>query len=389
MPNPTNTAAWLLTPNTPLIVKPAPFTTPSPTQIVIKNAAVAINPVDHMVVTMSSILYTWLPSPTILGFDVSGVVHSIGSSTTRFKPGDRVVGLAYGMEKSRNRASESAFQEYTVLNTHMVCHIPETMRFEDAAVMPLALSTAATGLFQDDQLGLKYPSLEPKPTSTATPKPTANGKTVIIWGGSTSVGCNAIQLAVAAGYEVLTTCSPKNFTYVKTLGASLAFDYNSPTVQRDIIRAMEGRISAGALTIGNGGAEACLEILARLPRYAAGKERENRKFIAMAAYPSQEPKPTTLVLPRYVLYFMMWNVKMWVKARVKGVGYKFIWGGTLVDNGLGKFMFEDFLEGALRDGRVVPSPPSEVVGRGLENVQVGFEGLREGVSAKKLVVTLQ
>jgi hypothetical protein len=109
----------------------------------------------------------------------------------------------------------------------------------------------------------------------------------------------------------------------------------------------------------------------------------------MAAYPSQEPKPTSLVLPRYVLYFMSWNVKMWVRARAKGVGYKFIWGGTLVDNGLGKFLFEEFLEGALEGGRVVPSPKCEVLGRGLENVQVGFERLRAGVSARKLVVTLE
>ncbi len=46
---------------------------------------------------------------------------------------------------------------------------------------------------------------------------------------STSVGSNAIQLAVAAGYEVITTSSPRNFDYVKKLGASQVFDYNSKT----------------------------------------------------------------------------------------------------------------------------------------------------------------
>jgi NADPH:quinone reductase-like Zn-dependent oxidoreductase len=45
------------------------------------------------------------------------------------------------------------------------------------------------------------------------PKPT--GKTLLVWGGSTSVGSNAIQLGVAAGYEVVTTASPKNFDYVR------------------------------------------------------------------------------------------------------------------------------------------------------------------------------
>jgi hypothetical protein len=39
-------------------------------------------------------------------------------------------------------------------------------------------------------------------------------------GEVTSVGSNAIQLAVAAGYEVFITTSPKNFDYVKSLGAT-------------------------------------------------------------------------------------------------------------------------------------------------------------------------
>jgi NADPH:quinone reductase-like Zn-dependent oxidoreductase len=43
---------------------------------------------------------------------------------------------------------------------------------------------------------------------------------VCLWRGSTSDGSNAIQLAVAAGYEVITTSSPRNFDYVKKLGPS-------------------------------------------------------------------------------------------------------------------------------------------------------------------------
>ncbi len=89
----------------------------------------------------------------------------------------------------------------------MAAPIPHTMSYEAAAVLPLALST---GLFQTDQLALQYPSATPKPT----------GQTVLVWGGSTSVGSNAIQLAVAAGYEVITTSSPRNFDYVTKLGGN-------------------------------------------------------------------------------------------------------------------------------------------------------------------------
>ncbi|KAM3557497.1 hypothetical protein MY1884_004484 [Beauveria asiatica] len=43
-----------------------------------------------------------------------------------------------------------------------------------------------------------------------------------------------IQLAKLSGLTVITTCSPANFDLVKALGASAAFDYNSPTCAADI-----------------------------------------------------------------------------------------------------------------------------------------------------------
>lgn len=71
-------------------------------------------------------------------------------------------------------------------------------------------------------------------------------------GGATSVGSNAIQLAAAVGYEVITTASPRNSNYVKKLGASQVFDHNDKTVVEDIIEAFKGKTIAGALTIGTG-----------------------------------------------------------------------------------------------------------------------------------------
>lgn len=83
----------------------------------------------------------------------------------------------------------------------------------------------------------------------------------MVWGGSTSVGSNAIQLAAAAGYEVITTCSPRNFDYVKRLGASQAFDYRSNTVTSEIVAALKGGKLAGAFAVTAGSHEACAEIL--------------------------------------------------------------------------------------------------------------------------------
>jgi NADPH:quinone reductase-like Zn-dependent oxidoreductase len=183
---PTNTAAWVPGPKLSLQVKEAPYTRPLANEIVIKNGAVAVNPLDWIKRDMGELMFDWIKYPFIFGTDVAGEVVEIGSSVTRFKIGDRVLGYALGMNKKTVGSAKSGFQTYTVLADHMTSAIPVNLSFEKAAVIPLGLSTAACGLFQEDQLGLELPSV---PRSRA-----GNGKTLIVWGGSTSVGVNAIQV---------------------------------------------------------------------------------------------------------------------------------------------------------------------------------------------------
>jgi hypothetical protein len=52
-------------------------------------------------------------------------------------------------------------------------------------------------------------------------------------------------------------------------------------------------------------------------------------------------------------------------------------------------MYADFLPGALASGAYRAQPPAEVVGRSLKAIPDGLKRLRQGVSAKKLVVELQ
>ncbi len=265
-------------------------------------------------------------------------------------------------------------EQYTVVLAHMAAPIPGTMPYENAAVLPLALSTAACGLFQKDQLALQHPSATPKPT----------GKTLLIWGGSTSVGGNAIQLAVAAGYEVITTSSPRNFDYVKKLGASQVFDYNSTTVVEDVVEAFKGKTIADALAIGIGSAEACSDIV-----HACN----GNKFVSMTS-PSvsfdklSRRRGMSLQLPLFVLRLVSSTVSSQVKFRMRRIRTKFIFGNSLMDNEVSRVIYEDFLPQALADGRYVAAPDPHVVGKGLEYVQAGFDAQKKGVSAKKVVVSL-
>ncbi|KAI9835646.1 MAG: hypothetical protein M1838_005236 [Thelocarpon superellum] len=370
---PSNFAAFLTGSKVhPLEVRSAPYTSPSAHQIVVKNAVVAVNPVDWIKQDIGEFLYGWIKYPFVLGYDVAGEVVEAGSAVTRFKAGDRVVGLSVGMEEKINTSVQSGFQNYTVLLDHMVAPIPDAISYENAVVIPLGLSTAASGLFQKDQLALELPTVPAR-------APSSIGKTLIVWGGATSVGCNAIQLAVAAGYQVVTTASPKNFDLVKKLGASQAFDYRSKTVVSDMIAALQGQTIAGALTMGPGAAEACRDIVHRC---------KGDKVISMATYPSLQPPPQSLVLPRTVLYFVSWMVRHTITTKLRGIRSQFIWGGTVIFNEVGPAMFKDFLPKALAEAAYVPAPEPQVVGEGLESIQAAFDRQKKGVSATKLVVTL-
>ena len=368
---PSNAGAWLKGPKTALEVKSALYTSPKEKEIVIKSGAVAINPIDWLKVDLGNMVYPWIKYPFILGTDVAGEVVEVGRQVTRFKVGDRVVAHAVGTGKEYNTSTKAAFQNYVVSLPHMTSPIPDTMSYEEAAVLPLGVSTAACGLFQTDQLALQSPLR----TADATP----TGKTLLVWGGSTSVGSNTIQLAVAAGYDVITTCSPKNFAYVKKLGASKVFDYNSPTAVSDIINAFKGKTTAGAFSIGQGAAEACHDIL---------HQCKGNKFIAMASYPTPPTPPKSFVLIRTVYYFGSWMAVNWYKSRARGIRTQFIVGSTLVDNGVGKMIYEDFLPTALAQGRFVAAPEPHVVGKGLASIQTGFDVQKAGMSAKKVVVSL-
>jgi NADPH:quinone reductase-like Zn-dependent oxidoreductase len=64
-----NDAAWLRAPATPLEVGPAPYTPPGLQEIVIKNGAVAINPIDWAIPDRRAMMFQWIKDPFILGVD--------------------------------------------------------------------------------------------------------------------------------------------------------------------------------------------------------------------------------------------------------------------------------------------------------------------------------
>lgn len=149
-----NTAAWIDAPYAELTVREAPMPTPAPGQLLIEVRALAVNPLDAIVQSNGAVMYGWLRYPVILGEDVAGVVVGIGPGIDAFAVGDRVVAYAIGLEKGRDAVGESGFQAYVAVDAHLAARLLDDLLFEHAAVLPLAVSTAAAGLFKADQLAL-------------------------------------------------------------------------------------------------------------------------------------------------------------------------------------------------------------------------------------------
>lgn len=101
--------------------------------------------------------------------------------------------------------------------------------------MPDNFVTAFLTLFVE--LGLPYPTSYPPsvpPAGKHTP--------IIVYGAGSTAGQYTIQLLHAAGYEnVVATASPQHHDFLKSLGAAEVFDYRSPSLAEDIIRAAEGK----------------------------------------------------------------------------------------------------------------------------------------------------
>jgi NADPH:quinone reductase-like Zn-dependent oxidoreductase len=371
---PTNTAAWITAKHARLEVGPAPYTSPGPDQIVVRNRAVAINPLDWIIQVEGNLTYGWLNYPTVLGSDVAGEVTEVGSAVTRFQVGDRVLGHAVGTDKDANNPAEGAFQQYTVVLERMASPIPDSMAFDDAAVLPLAVSTASSGLFQSSHLDLQHPSSDARPT----------GQTLLVWGGSTSVGSNAVQLAVAAGYEVIATASPRNFDYVRSLGASLVLDYNSPSIVGEVIAAFEGRTPAGAISFGTTGAASCVRILGAL---------DGKKFVAIGTPPVSfeslaDGRRGRRERARVTRRVVTSNIALQISSRRRGVHIKYIFGSSLKANEVSTAIYRDYLPAALAEGRYLAAPSPTVVGSGVSEFQRAMDIQLKGVSAEKLVVTL-
>ncbi len=157
-----------------------------------------------------------------VGCDYAGTVEEVGSKVSKeFKKGDRVAGVCHGSNAVGHE--DGCFGNYITAKGDLQIKIPSRLSFEEASTLGIGVTTAGQALYQSLQLPMPFQKPESK-------------EKVLIYGGSTATGALAIQFAKLSGLIVLTTCSSKNFDYVKRLGADAVFDYNSPNCLEQIKR---------------------------------------------------------------------------------------------------------------------------------------------------------
>ncbi|CAN9310880.1 unnamed protein product [Alternaria sp. RS040] len=349
---PQNKAAWITSPGAhPFVVKEAPYPSAGPGEVVIKNAAIAINPVEWKIQYHSEEHKYVYNYPFILGSDCAGTVEDFGEGVTRFAKGDRVI--AFCPSLPTNNTAQSAFQHYTLVPATHTISIPASLPFKNGVVLPLALATAASGLYPPNLLNLPLPTTPPRKTELK--------KTVLIWGGSSSVGLAAIQLAVASGLRVIATCSPTNFELVKSVGAKEVFDYRSASAVSDIVASLQQPDTEFAGV------------------YDAISESSSFSMVKSIVETLQSKAPIAVVMPCAADMVSEWyNPQFLMAFQILAPPHQHI----------GEYIFGGFLPEALDSGVMQVKPDAEVVGKGLESMQHGVDVLKKGVSAKKIVVEL-
>lgn len=182
--------------------------TPSDHEVLIKVKAISINPVD-VKTRLGKSFYTDFKqnhNPIILGWDVSGIVESVGEKVTEFKVGDTVFGMinfpGYG----------KAYAEYVTAPENHLVKKPNSTTHEEAAAATLAALTAYQVLKRH---------IKP------------NDK-ILIHAAAGGVGHFAVQIAKILGAHVTATASAKNIDFVKSLGADAVIDYTQQPFENTV-----------------------------------------------------------------------------------------------------------------------------------------------------------
>ena len=170
---------------------------PKPDEILVRNRAAAVNPVDWKIRNGLGEMFG-LQLPIVIGCEIAGTIEEVGSGVRDFQAGAAVYGY---VSLQRN----GGYAEYTIAKSDEIAPKPESLDFDNAAAVPVGALTSWQAIFDTANLQA--------------------GQRILITGASGGVGSMAVQLAKAKGAFVVGTASGKNEEFVRNLGADEFVDY--------------------------------------------------------------------------------------------------------------------------------------------------------------------
>jgi NADPH2:quinone reductase len=212
-------AAFIQQPGPPESITFGELPKPSPTgrQVLVKVAAVAVNPIDTYI--RSGTVKMDLPRPFIVGCDLAGVVEAVGPQAKRFRAGQRVWGSNQGL-----LGRQGTFAEYAAVDEDWLYPTPDGVSDEQAAASALVGITAHLGLFRHAKL--------------------LSGETLFVNGGTGGVGSTVVQMAKAVGARAITTAgTDEKVGQCRAAGADVAINYRTADVDAAIRQAAPGGVN--------------------------------------------------------------------------------------------------------------------------------------------------
>ena len=203
-----------------------------PGQVRIAVHAAGVNPVDAG--NRADGRWAGLHVPCILGYDVAGVIDSVGGEVRGLAPGDRVMAMTHFPDGA------GGYAELVVVDAGLAAPVGPAISFTEAAATPLAAGTAWVVLAR---LGL------------------AAGSRLLVLGGSGGVGLFLLQLAAAAGIVTIGVGRQAMHDQMSGLGAAACIDYAREDVARRALTLAGGPVDAIADLTGGTLAAAALPAL--------------------------------------------------------------------------------------------------------------------------------
>jgi NADPH2:quinone reductase len=172
-----------------------PDPAPAPDEVVVRIRAANVNPTDLSVRSgQARARMPDLRPPIVPGWDLAGEVTAVGSETSGYRPGDRVVGM---IPFGRIGGRVGAYAQAAAVDPGWLAPLSTDLDDATAATLPLNALTARQALDIIDA---------------------APGATLLVTGASGAVGGFATQLAVSAGLRVLAQASHDDDEWVASLG---------------------------------------------------------------------------------------------------------------------------------------------------------------------------